>query len=307
MRINVHAGHNPDGKVACGAVGLLKESTEARRIKDEVIRQLQALGHTVYDCTVDNGTSQSDVLQKIVAKCNAHTADLDVSIHLNAGAGDKTGNGRTTGTEVYIYDHKSKAQEAAKRVCEKISALGYRNRGVKLRPELYVLNHTKAPAMLVECCFVDDADDVALYNAGQMAKAIAEGITGEGITATSPTQEQPEDAQPAAYSRSRFVADVQFVTGSRVDGKAGPETIGNTITVSQTRNRNHAVVTPLERRLKALGYYSGVIEADEGKTPCFGPGMEAAVKTYQSDHGCISDGEITARQKTWRSLLGMID
>lgn len=306
MRINVHAGHNPDGKVACGAVGLLKESTEARKIKDEVICLLQAQGHTVYDCTVDNGTSQSDVLQKIVAKCNAYTVDLDVSIHLNAGAGDKTGNGKTTGTEVYVYDHKSKATDAAKRVCEKIAALGYRNRGVKLRPELYVLNKTKAPAMLVECCFVDDADDVALYDASRMAKAIAEGITGEGITATSPTSEQPADAQPAAYSRSQFVADVQFVTGSRVDGKAGPETIGNTVTVSRTKNRNHAVVTPLERRLKALGYYTGAIEADKGETPCFGPGVEAAVKKYQSEHGCISDGEITAKQRTWKSLLGMV-
>ena len=27
MKINVHAGHNPDGKIACGAVGLIKEST----------------------------------------------------------------------------------------------------------------------------------------------------------------------------------------------------------------------------------------------------------------------------------------
>ena len=30
MIINVHAGHNPDGKVACGAVAIIKESTEAR-------------------------------------------------------------------------------------------------------------------------------------------------------------------------------------------------------------------------------------------------------------------------------------
>ncbi|MDE7436654.1 MAG: N-acetylmuramoyl-L-alanine amidase [Lachnospiraceae bacterium] len=199
MIINIHAGHNPDGKVACGAVGLLKESTEARKIKDEVIRQLQALGHTVYDCTVSDGTSQNDVLQKIVAKCNAHTVDLDVSIHLNAGAGDKTGNGKTTGTEVYVYDHKSKAQDVAKRVCEKIAAMGYKNRGVKLRPELYVLNKTKAPAMLVECCFVDDADDVALYDAGRMAKAIAEGITGATITSAAPAPTQPTKPTSTGY------------------------------------------------------------------------------------------------------------
>ena len=48
MVINVHAGHNPDGKIACGAVGLVKESTEARKIKDEVIRFLKDSGCTVY-------------------------------------------------------------------------------------------------------------------------------------------------------------------------------------------------------------------------------------------------------------------
>ena len=94
MRINVHAGHNPAGKVACGAVGIINESTENRRVKDEVVSQLREMGHTVYDCTVDNGTGQKDVLRKIVAKCNAHTVDLDVSIHFNAGAADQKGNGK---------------------------------------------------------------------------------------------------------------------------------------------------------------------------------------------------------------------
>lgn len=33
MRINVHAGHNPAGMTACGAVGLINESTENRKVK----------------------------------------------------------------------------------------------------------------------------------------------------------------------------------------------------------------------------------------------------------------------------------
>ena len=48
MRINVHAGHNPAGKVACGAVGLINESTEAR-IEDEVISKLRQLVNSFYD------------------------------------------------------------------------------------------------------------------------------------------------------------------------------------------------------------------------------------------------------------------
>ena len=68
MVINVHAGHNPDGKIACGACGLIKESTEARKVKKEVIKLLRAKGHTVYDCTCANGKSQTDVLKQIVTK-----------------------------------------------------------------------------------------------------------------------------------------------------------------------------------------------------------------------------------------------
>lgn len=181
MIINVHAGHNPAGKVACGAVGLINESTENRRVKDEVISQLRELGHTVYDCTVDNGSGQVDVLKKIVEKCNAHTVDLDVSIHFNSGAADKKGNGKTTGVEAFVLSASSKSKTYADTVCREIEALGFKNRKVKYNSGLYVLKNTKAPAMLVECCFVDDRDDVEKYDYFSMASAIVKGITGRSV------------------------------------------------------------------------------------------------------------------------------
>ena len=148
MRINVHAGHNPDGMAASGAVGLIRESTEARAVKDKLIEKLTVMGHTVRDCTCNNGADQNDVLKKIVAACNAQEADLDISIHFNAGASPEA-DGNTTGTEVFIYSGSSAATPYAKQVVDSIEALGYRNRGVKERPGLYVLRHTKAPAMLI--------------------------------------------------------------------------------------------------------------------------------------------------------------
>lgn len=181
MKINVHAGHNPDGKVACGAVGLIKESTEARKVKNEVIRLLRNSGHIAYDCTVDNGSSQNDVLSSIVAKCNKRDVDLDISIHFNSGRNDKKGDDITGGTEVYIYSKSSKAKNAAEKVCNAIATLGYKNRGVKTSGSLYVLKHTNSPSMLIECCFVDDKDDVEIYNYKTMAEAIVQGITGEKV------------------------------------------------------------------------------------------------------------------------------
>lgn len=198
MRINVHAGHNPDGMTACGAIGLIRESTEARTVKDRVITQLAAMGHTVRDCTCNNGTSQNDILQKIVAACNAQKADLDISIHFNAGAQTEA-DGHTTGTEVYVYSASSAAATYAQQVVDNIATLGFRNRGVKERTSLYVLRHTKAPAMLIECCFVDDPEDVALYNADRMAAAIVAGITGQAAETTA------DAAKLAAMSQAEFV------------------------------------------------------------------------------------------------------
>lgn len=198
MRINVHAGHNPDGMTACGAVGLIRESTEARAVKDRVMAQLTAMGHTVHDCTCNNGAGKEDVLKRIVAACNNHDVDLNVSIHFNAAANPEP-DGKTTGTEVLVYDNASPAVPWAQQIADSIAALGYRNRGIKDRPGLYVLKHTKAPALLVECCFVDDPDDVAIYNADRMAAAIVAGITGQAAETTA------DAARLAAMSREEFV------------------------------------------------------------------------------------------------------
>ncbi|MBR1781097.1 MAG: N-acetylmuramoyl-L-alanine amidase, partial [Oscillospiraceae bacterium] len=70
-------------------------------------------------------------------------------------------------------------------ICAAIAALGFRNRGLKTRKDLYVLKYTKAPALIVECCFADDADDVKLYDPDKMARAIVKGITGQSVAAAA--------------------------------------------------------------------------------------------------------------------------
>lgn len=180
MILNIHAGHGASNSKSCGTIGLINESDENRKVKDEVIRLLKAEGHTVYDTTVDYPTSANDCLNKIVANCNKNSVDLDISIHFNSGANDRVGNGKSTGTEVFVYNSTSKAKPYAERVCKKISALGFKNRGVKYSTKFAVLK-TKNPNMLIECCFVDDKDDVKLYDYKSMAKAIVEGILNKEI------------------------------------------------------------------------------------------------------------------------------
>ena len=177
MKINIHAGHNAPGKVAQGAVGYINESKEARKVTKRVIKQLIAAGHIVHDCTVDNGISKSDVLNKIVKKCNANKVDLDVSIHFNACRMEKS-DGKTKGVEVLVYSKKGQAVKYAEKIAKELSSeLGVTNRGVKENKSLYYLRKTKAPALLIEVCFVDDADDVKHYDANKAAEAIIKAIT----------------------------------------------------------------------------------------------------------------------------------
>ena len=174
-KYNVHGGHN---RKVPGASGILDEVTEDRKVKNAVIKYLKAQGHTVYDCTDDAGTTQGKNLANIVAKCNAHTVDLDISIHLNAGGG--------TGCEVYYTSSKGKTY-AGKVSAAVASALGIKDRGAKESDTLYVLNHTTAPAILVECCFVDSKTDKSKWNVDKCAKAIVEAVTGKAVSGGSST------------------------------------------------------------------------------------------------------------------------
>lgn len=216
MKFNIHAGHNPDGKIACGAVGLIKESTEARAVTKLVIKYLKAAGHTVYDCTVNDGVDKDNVLSKIVKKCNSHTVDLDISIHFNSGRDDLKGDGSIGGTEVLVYSESSKSYTYAEKIVKSIAKLGYRNRGVKVRKDLYVLANTKAPALLVECCFVDDKDDIKIYNADKLARAIASAL---GVQVTS-LQQTTKNTSKSSDMRVKIKSDTLNIrAGAGVNNK----------------------------------------------------------------------------------------
>lgn len=104
------------------------------------------------------------------------------------------------------------------------------------------------------------------------------------------------------YSLNTFIREVQAACGASVDGIAGTETLSKTVTVSATVNNRHAVVAPLQRRLNSLGYNCGTVDGIAGSK------FTAAVNSYQKNVLGYStlDGEITAKGKMWKSLLGML-
>ena len=102
-----------------------------------------------------------------------------------------------------------------------------------------------------------------------------------------------------SYTLRQFVTDVQKATGAGVDGLAGPKTLAKTVTVSKSRNRRHAVVLAVQKRLKALGYPVGRLDGVAGNK------FDEALKAFQFDRDCVADGEATKGAETWQHLLGM--
>ena len=181
MKIAVRGGHCP--KIT-GASALIDELKEDRLIKDVVIKYLNQLGHTVLDVTPPDSTSGSSAdLSYGVNKANNWGADLFVSIHFNNAY--STYNG-ALGTEVCVYSEN----DVAGRVVSQLASLGFRNRGQKVRTGLYELKNTKMKSMIIEVCFVEATEDVALYKRlghDTIGKTIAEAIANKKVV-EAPTQ-----------------------------------------------------------------------------------------------------------------------
>lgn len=272
---NIHAGHAPDGKKGSGAVGIVKESTVARQIKDTVIAKLRALGHTVYDCTCSNGGTATVVLKDICSKANAHTVDLDISIHLNCF------NGTAKGTEVLVYKLGGKAEQYARNIVNSICELGYTNRGVKVRNDLYFLKHTKNIAILIETFFCDNQDDVNRFNLEQMANAIVKGITGQVANETVTPTPQPTP-QPAPIDN--WIA--------RLNAEIARQGFSTYPTVKKGAKGN--ITKLIQERLNSVGF-NLVIDGE------FGQKTKDAIIVFQRNRGLTQDGIVG--KNTWDWLL----
>lgn len=191
MKICVRGGHT---ELCTGASALINELTEDRKVKDSVIKYLRQLGHTVLDVTppVNYTSSSSADLAYGVNKANNFGADLFISIHFNKCYDSYNG---ALGSETCVYSEN----EYGKRIVNALSGLGFKNRGQKVRTGLYELSHTNMTSVIVETCFVEATEDVALYKKlgpDAIGKAIAEAIANQKI---GPTVENKEEVNRSMY------------------------------------------------------------------------------------------------------------
>ena len=294
MKIAVRGGHCPN---VPGSRGIIDELKEDRLVKNAVIKYLNQMGASVLDVTPPDSTSSSSAdLSYGVNKANNWGADLFVSIHFNNAY--STYNG-ALGTEVCVYSE----YDIAGRVVNKMASLGFRNRGQKVRTGLYELKHTSMKSMIVEVCFVEATEDVALYKKvgyDYIGKTIAEALVNRssGVTPTPTPTPEPVPTptpQPTSKNYHSWIARLQEecnkqgFSNQKVDGIAGPNTLNG---------------SPMVRR-GARGNITKLIQEKLGISAdgIFGANTEVAVKNYQRTNGLSVDGIVG--RNTWRKLLNL--
>lgn len=155
MRIGLRGGHNPYCK---GARGKLDEQTLVWEVAKRVTPVLEKYGHTVINCNGSASNSRDELIQG-TNKANSNNCDIYIPIHANIF------NGQAFGTEALIYSlSSSKARGIGERFCNNMAQLGFRNRGIKIRPELHDLRATRMEAVIFELFFIDNNEDVARWN-----------------------------------------------------------------------------------------------------------------------------------------------
>lgn len=172
-KIAVRGGHNFE---AIGASALIDETTEDRKVKDALIFYLKQKGYEVIDVTPGNCDVITD-LKYGVNKAENFGADLFISVHFDKAYDYYEG---ALGHACWIYDKGGEAEEISNRIVNSVvNGTGFKNRGVRVNPNLYELRKTSMPAIIVETCFCEATDDVAIYKekgAELIGTLIAQGI-----------------------------------------------------------------------------------------------------------------------------------
>lgn len=301
MKIAIRGGHT---EKATGASALLNELTEDRKVKDSVVKYLKQLGHEVLDVTppANSDLNKNTDLAYGVNKANEWGADLFVSFHFNKAYDSYNG---ALGSEVCVYS----THEAAQRVVDGLASLGFKNRGQKVRTNLYELKHTNMKAMIVETCFVEATEDVELYKKlgpDVIGKSIAEAIVNGKVAENTTTVKKEEIIKPVQatvsntddwVARLQTECNKQGFSKQNVDGIAGPATLAGCPTVRKGAKGN--ITKLIQKRLLSLGYKLPKWGADGG----FGDETVDAVKAFQADKGLSVDGVVG--QNTWRKLLNL--
>lgn len=117
---------------------------------------------------------ENDAISAEIQECNAYAPDLAVDIHCNAGGGD--------GAEVYYHYKGGVGKLLAENILAEIAKIGQNSRGAKTKTnssgkDYYgFIRQTKCPAVIVECAFIDNAQDLEILASKARRKKVGQAV-----------------------------------------------------------------------------------------------------------------------------------
>lgn len=205
-----------------------------------------------------------------VAASNAFKANVCMDIHINAGGGD--------GSEVY-YSHVSpNGKKLAQSIVDATLAIRQNTRGIKTRVDddgtdyFGMIRMTDAPAVLVECAFIDNATDIQIINTEAKRKAFGYAIA-DGVAKYLGVK-MPSTSKPTTPSKPTTAAV-----------KIEAPNLGSYL---KEGDRNLAVYS--YKQLLALLKKKGIIAQGVDNNEIFGAGTKTATKQVQLAAGITVDG-----------------
>lgn len=177
MKILLISGHGAGDSGAVSQFG--READETIYMVEEIKKTLSKYAQV--DLYPTNRNAYSDAKAGKLA-VNFANYNYVLEVHFNACVNDTKGDGKTTGTEIYVTTAE-KTVGVETKIVQAIATFGLKNRGVK-RTNFTVIYRAKAAGVssaLLETCFIDDKDDMAIYSSkkAQIAAAIANAIASQ--------------------------------------------------------------------------------------------------------------------------------
>lgn len=175
IKIYIDQGHNPTNPNAGAEGNGYREQDLVYRIGIELAALLNSGSEfsarvSREDEYTQLGVSNASSLRTRVEDATEWGADYFISLHANSSTISSA-----SGCEGYAFSRESEGYLLGEYILESLSdEVGIPNRGMFIRPTLYVLRATPMPAVLIELGFISNA-----YEAGLMASepiSFARGI-----------------------------------------------------------------------------------------------------------------------------------
>lgn len=172
--ITIDAGHGGSDTGAISSIDKTKEKDLTISIAEQLNDKLKQNGYNTEMVRTDDVYVD---LKERANIANNNGSNIFVSIHINSATASASGIETlyypSNGEYAYGRDNKTLANIIQEELIKETNAI---DRKIKERPNLVVLKYTKMPAVLIECGFLSNSNEVKLLNSPEYQEKLVNAI-----------------------------------------------------------------------------------------------------------------------------------